>query len=74
MKVSSVLLTSIILIAPLLLKAQPLTETGTLRFSLNEAKQYALDNSPVLLNSARDIEIAKKMIWETVATGLPQAK
>lgn len=48
--------------------------TGTpMRFSLNEAKQYALTNSPVLLNTQRDIEIAKKKVWETTATGLPQA-
>lgn len=43
-----------------------------LKFSLSEAKNYALNNSPVLLNSARDVEIAKKMIWENTATGLPQ--
>jgi outer membrane protein TolC len=40
---------------------------------LDEAKQYALDNSPILLNSGRDIEIARKKIWENTATGLPQA-
>jgi len=43
-----------------------------MKFSLNEAKTYALNNSPVLLNSARDVEISKKMIWENTATGLPQ--
>jgi outer membrane protein len=43
-----------------------------MKFSLSEAKNYALNNSPVLLNSARDVEIAKKMIWENTATGLPQ--
>jgi outer membrane protein len=43
-----------------------------LKFSLSEAKDYALNNSPILLNSARDVEIAKKMIWENTATGLPQ--
>jgi outer membrane protein len=43
-----------------------------LKFSLSEAKVYALNNSPILLNSARDVEIAKKMIWENTATGLPQ--
>jgi outer membrane protein len=44
-----------------------------MKFSLSEAKQYALNNSPVLLNTARDIEIAKKKVWETTAIGLPQA-
>ena len=34
---------------------------------------YALKNSPILLNSARDVEIAKKQVWENTATGLPQA-
>jgi len=47
---------------------------GPMRFSLNEAKEYALENSPVLLNSTRDVEIAKGRIWETTATGLPQAE
>lgn len=41
--------------------------------SLNEAINYGLEHSPVLQNSARDIEIAKKRVWETTATGLPQA-
>ncbi len=44
-----------------------------MKFSLSEAKQYALNNSPVLLNTVRDIEIAKQKVWETTATGLPQA-
>ncbi len=43
-----------------------------LKFSLKEAKDYALKNSPVLMNSARDVEISRKMIWENTATGLPQ--
>ena len=74
MKISSLLFTTIILIMPLWLCAQPLPETGTLKFSLTEARQYALDNSPILLNSARDVDIAKKRIWETIATGLPQGE
>jgi len=43
------------------------------RFSVEEAVSFALSNSPVLTNSARDVEIAKKRIWESTATGLPQA-
>jgi len=54
------------------LKSQ--TNTEQKKFSLSEARQYALDNSPVLLNSARDVDIAKMRIWETIATGLPQAE
>jgi len=44
----------------------------TLSFSLEEAIQYALDNNYTVKNSATDIEIAKKRIWETTAIGLPQ--
>lgn len=44
----------------------------SLSFSLNEAIQYALDNNYTLKNSATDIKIAKKKIWETTAIGLPQ--
>ena len=42
-------------------------------FSLDQAKKYAMENSPVLKNSNIDLEIAKKKIWETTAIGLPQA-
>ena len=40
--------------------------------SLNEAKDYALKNSPVIKNAQLDLESAKKKIWETTAIGLPQ--
>ncbi|MBN1144879.1 MAG: TolC family protein [Bacteroidales bacterium] len=45
-----------------------------MKFSLEQSRQYALENSPVLKNSARDVDIAKKKIWETTAIGLPQAE
>lgn len=73
MKVSSIIVITLVLCASLTGHAQPQTSTGNLRFSLSEAKDYALQNSPVLLNSARDVEIARKKIWETTASGLPQA-
>lgn len=44
----------------------------TLSFSLDEAIQYALDNNYTVKNSATEIEIARKKIWETTAIGLPQ--
>jgi outer membrane protein TolC len=72
MKVSSVLFSMLMLLTAFAGYAQPQPE-APLKFSLNEAKDYALKNSPVLLNSARDVEIAKQMIWENTATGLPQA-
>jgi hypothetical protein len=60
MKLSYFLFTALVtyLLLPVRLQAQPATNPK--KFSLNEAKQYALDNSPVLLNSSRDVEIAKK--------------
>jgi len=41
-------------------------------FSLKQAQDYALQNSPSVKNAKIDIEIAKKKIWETTAIGLPQ--
>jgi|WetSurSiteA1Bulk_404760.scaffolds.fasta_scaffold00240_8 outer membrane protein len=55
------------------LDAQIMPVEKTLQFSLGEAKDYALTNSPILLNSARDVEIAKKQVWESTSIGLPQA-
>jgi outer membrane protein TolC len=43
-----------------------------MRFSLEEAKAYALVNSPVVKNASLDLNAAKKKIWETTAIGLPQ--
>ena len=42
------------------------------RLSLQEAIDYALENNRIAINAARDIEVAKKQKWETIATGLPQ--
>lgn len=42
------------------------------RMTLSEAQEFALQNSPVIKNSALDLESAKKKIWETTAIGLPQ--
>lgn len=40
--------------------------------SLKDAIEYAKENSFDLLNARTDIEIARKMVKETTATGLPQ--
>ncbi len=40
--------------------------------SLDEAIDFGLKNSYSILNADRDIAIAKKTKWETIATGLPQ--
>lgn len=47
---------------------------SVLKFSLTEAKAYALKNSPTVKNSTLDLESAKKKIWETTAIGLPQVR
>ena len=40
--------------------------------SLQEAIDYALENNRTAKNASRDIEVAEKQKWETIATGLPQ--
>ncbi|MBT8304509.1 MAG: TolC family protein [Bacteroidia bacterium] len=42
------------------------------QFTLQEAIDYALENSRTAKNAARDIEAARQQKWETTATGLPQ--
>ena len=71
MKVRSLLFLALLFCVVFSVNAQT-SPSQPLKFSLSEAKDYALNNSPILLNSARDVEIAKKMIWENTATGLPQ--
>lgn len=41
-------------------------------FSLEEAVQYAMENSYLLKNSQQDIVLAQKEVWKTITTGLPQ--
>lgn len=48
-------------------------QEGKISFSLEQAKEYAKENSYLLKNSKADIEAAKKKVWETTAIGLPQA-
>lgn len=43
-----------------------------LKFTLDEARNYALINNYDIKNASIDIEIAQKKIWETTAIGLPQ--
>lgn len=61
-----------LLIALLTLTAGGLAAQDTLKFSLVEAKEFALQNSYVIKNSDLDVEAAQKKVWETIATGLPQ--
>lgn len=41
-------------------------------FNLEQAINYAMQNSYVLHNTNQDITIAQKKVWETISTGLPQ--
>lgn len=41
-------------------------------FSLQEAQNYAIKHNYQNQNAIKDIEIAKKKVWETTAIGLPQ--
>lgn len=41
-------------------------------FSLEEAQDYAMQNSFILKNSRHDITSAQKEVWKTITIGLPQ--
>src|SRR5665648_1013617 len=44
----------------------------TVKLSLQDALEMALQNNTDILNSDLDLKIAQKKVWETIATGLPQ--
>ncbi|MGM0375941.1 MAG: TolC family protein [Bacteroidota bacterium] len=48
------------------------TNQDTLSFSLEEAMTYASQNAYQKISSDYDVASAKKKIWETIASGLPQ--
>lgn len=45
---------------------------SVMKFTLEQAKAFALENSPLIKNTNLDLETAKKKIWETTSIGLPQ--
>ncbi len=47
-------------------------QENTTSFSLEQAVNYAMNNSYVLQNTSKDITIAQKKVWETITMGLPQ--
>lgn len=53
-----------------------LCAAGTTRaqqaFSLEQAKAYAMNNSWTIRNASLDVASARKKVWETISTGLPQ--
>lgn len=53
-------------------KANAPAKADTLKLSVAQALQFALENNQSILNANLDIEAAKKKVWETTAIGLPQ--
>lgn len=52
--------------------AQLRAQEDSTAFTLEQAIQFAMENSYVLRNTGRDISIAQKQVWEAISTGLPQ--
>jgi outer membrane protein len=46
---------------------------GSSKFTLSEAQAFALENSYFVKNTTLEITKARKKVWETIASGLPQA-
>ena len=73
MKQVIIILISLIAMLPLSPMAQ---ESGqkpdVLYFSLEEARNYAVEHNYDIINSMKDVEIARKKVNETTAIGLPQ--
>lgn len=42
------------------------------RYTLEQAREYALKHNITVMNAGLDIQAARKKIWETTATGLPK--
>ena len=63
---------SLILLFSICISAYGFSQDNPMRFSLQEAINYALENNRTAKNAARDITAAEKQKWETIATGLPQ--
>jgi outer membrane protein TolC len=59
----------LLIITPHKIDAQP---GESLKFSLSEAQEFALQNNLQRKNAALDVDIAKRKVWETTAMGLPQ--
>jgi outer membrane protein TolC len=63
---------NLIAIVITVLLALPMSGQEKFSFSLDEAIDYALNNSYAAINASRDLEAAKKKKWETTTMGLPQ--
>ena len=60
------------LFSMLLVSAKAQDSTKTFEFTLKQAQDYAALNSYQTLAASKDVEKAKKKVWETIAIGLPQ--
>ena len=69
--ITTLLLTSLLFSFQSKITAQD-NQPVTFSMSLKQAQDYAIKNNANSRNSAIDMEIAKKKIWETTAIGLPQ--
>ena len=74
LRLKNLLLVSIFLFAGFIGKAQQIkpATTDTMKFSLQQAIEYAEQNSLNVKNAVLDLESAKKQVWEYTAMGLPQ--
>jgi outer membrane protein TolC len=45
---------------------------ATLKLSISEAQEFALQNNRTVQSAKIDIKSAEKKVWENLATGLPQ--
>lgn len=52
--------------------SQNALQDSVLKFSINEAQEYAVKNSYKTTNASKDIAIAKKKVAQTIAIGFPQ--
>ena len=72
MKRKEIMFIAILFLALNTLNAQQVKKDSVLSFSLKQAQDYALQNSPLVKNANLDVLSAKRKIWETTAIGLPQ--
>ncbi len=61
-----------IIIATIILTTLSAGSQTAVELSLEEATEYALNNNRDIKNAELEVIIARKQIWETTATGLPQ--
>ncbi len=47
-------------------------QDSVLNLTVRNAQEYAVEHNLNIRNAALDVEIAKKKVWETTASGLPQ--